>query len=429
MCPPLYHIELCTKDGQPVTKNKIIVTAKVEKIIRKYCSLSPNNEWSGVLFYKVEGNFEEGLTVICQDFLLMDVGSATFTNFKFNNTDISAYMADNMELFECYQGLLHSHDHMKTFFSGTDTATLQSEGSTMPVFVSLIVNNEGKYTAGVTRRVKSVRHITEEGSYQFFGENEVPVTKRYYDETTEILEWYDLAIEKEEVPKEKPDEITNRFYHVKNSKVAAPSYFGNPNGNIVQPVSSSRWGYPWLNKPENPKVIEQKIPFGDEEDDSSSYNIETASPIDHQSEEDIATILDSLPETVKYNPTIIERTMKELLTGCPFVTDKININKWLESANKTYSKRFPDIEDFREWVISNMDSLTNSLPEDEELRSTLETYLNPDDCDIDMVIMNFFVQGLDEWLSDKIKHLKNKKTDVTYLEEMENIIGDYYEYD
>ena len=48
-----------------------------------------------------------------------------------------------------------------TFFSGTDKATLQSEGSDMNHFVSLIVNNAGKYTAGVTRKVKLKQTVNE----------------------------------------------------------------------------------------------------------------------------------------------------------------------------------------------------------------------------------------------------------------------------
>ena len=48
---------------------------------------------------------------------------------------------------------IQSHNQMNSFFSGTDRSTLIEEGMTMPHFVSLIVNNAGKYTAKITRRV------------------------------------------------------------------------------------------------------------------------------------------------------------------------------------------------------------------------------------------------------------------------------------
>jgi hypothetical protein len=37
--------------------------------------MSPNNEWSGILFYKVEGDFDSPeFKIICEDIYLMDIG-------------------------------------------------------------------------------------------------------------------------------------------------------------------------------------------------------------------------------------------------------------------------------------------------------------------------------------------------------------------
>ena len=79
-------------------------------MIRHLCGRIPDREWSGVLFYTVTGTFEEGLTVQCKDICLMDVGSATYTEFD-TSPDIAGYMVEN-DLLDCYLGLVHSHNNM-----------------------------------------------------------------------------------------------------------------------------------------------------------------------------------------------------------------------------------------------------------------------------------------------------------------------------
>ena len=72
-------------------------------MLRKF----PSTEWSGVLFYSHEGSFEEGnLTITCRDIYPMDLGNATFTQFSMSE-DVAAYIANNIDLFECDLGLVH----------------------------------------------------------------------------------------------------------------------------------------------------------------------------------------------------------------------------------------------------------------------------------------------------------------------------------
>ena len=104
------------------------VTRELEKKIRFLCDKLPRNEWSGTLFYTVEGSFANGdLHIIAKDFFLQDVGEAAYTEFK-NDVDLAGYMAVH-ELWDCYTGLMHSHAGMSCFFSGTDLGTLKSEGN------------------------------------------------------------------------------------------------------------------------------------------------------------------------------------------------------------------------------------------------------------------------------------------------------------
>ena len=85
---------------------KLTVKQELEEKIRFLCNQLPRNEWSGTLFYDIEGSFEENnLHVICRDFFLQDVGEATYTEFK-NDVDLASYMAEH-ELWDCYTGLTH----------------------------------------------------------------------------------------------------------------------------------------------------------------------------------------------------------------------------------------------------------------------------------------------------------------------------------
>ena len=91
---------------------KLYVPEKVEEKIRYLIRKYPHTEWSGVLFYKHSGTFENGdLEIICEDIYPMDLGTSGWTEFKMNE-DVAAYMADNIDLFECETGLIHSHHSM-----------------------------------------------------------------------------------------------------------------------------------------------------------------------------------------------------------------------------------------------------------------------------------------------------------------------------
>lgn len=94
------------------TTYKIVIPAKVERLIRFLCERVWDTEWSGVLFYNPVGNFEDGsLEIHCVDILPMDIGTTTYTEFDMS-PDVISYMAQNPELLDCKMGLIHSHNNM-----------------------------------------------------------------------------------------------------------------------------------------------------------------------------------------------------------------------------------------------------------------------------------------------------------------------------
>lgn len=185
---------------------KLIVPENVEEKIRYLLRKFPSTEWSGVLFVTHQGSFENNdLVITCKDIYPMDLGNATFTEFTMNE-DVAAYMSENIDLFDCDLQLIHSHHKMSTQPSGTDLNTLKEEGNERNCFVSLIVNNAGKYYAAITRKIQTKSEVTVKKlgtSYEFFGDGSKELEHK--DETTtkvienEIIEYFDLEVEKHEV--------------------------------------------------------------------------------------------------------------------------------------------------------------------------------------------------------------------------------------
>lgn len=230
----------------------IVIPKNVEEKIRHLCSVVHEVEWSGVLFYKKEGSFENNdLKITCVDIFPMDIGSGGFTDFD-DTPDIAAYRCEHLELLDdgIYEGLIHSHNRMKAFFSGTDTNTLLEEGTDRNHFVSLIVNNAGNYVAAVTRRIKqevhAVAHIvyTTKTHYNSWDDIDIPLSDgetvekdKEETKTIEYVEWYDLNITKEAADNDF-NEIDDRLVAIKEAKAKkayqSPYYgsslYGNSSG-------------------------------------------------------------------------------------------------------------------------------------------------------------------------------------------------------
>lgn len=355
------------------TTYKMIVTQELEKKIRLLCREIHNVEWSGVLFYKVSGKFEDNtLTVTCIDLFQMDEGTGAYTEYDMNS-DVATYMVDHPELLEegVYQGLIHSHNNMPTFFSGTDTATLQSEGSDMNHFVSLIVNNAGKYTAGITRKVKSKKLITEEYSYPTWGDNTINSTKTY-EVSSEYIQWFNLDIEIERGTNNFEDEILARIKEIRSNKSSRynthkynQSEYNKPTGGTYIPV-----GIYDKKLQEKQEVKQTELPFEDE------------SIIDYNK--------------YKINPNIIDWIVKQTITCSMLIPNSSTIDKekWARSMDKLYTERFTDEKEFKIFASNFVDYLVNYTEDEEAI-----DYLEPDE--IPIVIAYYVNQELSKLPKNK----------------------------
>nr|DAS05480.1 MAG TPA: hypothetical protein [Crassvirales sp.] len=315
---------------------KIVIPAEVEKKIRFLCKNIWDVEWSGVLFYKVEGAFEDkSLTIRCVDLFQMDIGTSAYTEFNVS-PDMATYMVDHPELLEegIYQGLIHSHNNMATFFSGTDTATLSAEGNDMAHFVSLIVNNAGKYTAGITRKYKCVQTVSEKYTYPTWN-GEVREGVETFDIEEERLEWFNLNIVFENAADDFETEMMERIKEIKEAKkkVVTPMYGG---GNYPQ------YGYNSYKKDKQDKQLPAKqdeLPFDQPEEENAEIPY----------------------GTITIDPDIVQSIVRQLVTSSIIISNEsaVDVKKWANSMESLYRRRFGSVKEFEYFASNYVDYLIN----------------------------------------------------------------------
>lgn len=359
------------------TTYNLNIPANVEKKIRHLCARVHNVEWSGILFYKVDGSFEiNDLTATCLDICVMDIGSAGYTKFK-DNADIISYRAKHPELLEpgVYEGLIHSHNTMATFFSDTDTDTLGKEGDDVNHFLSLIVNNTGEYTARITRKLrKKVRTETyiktqESASYNTYENKEVVLyndkvteTNKVTDCDDEVVEWFNLNIVKAEV--EYFRELNERLDFIEKSKKKSyipttwnhtKDYSKNTNYDFKSFGNSKKEEtYPTFSKNDYQGTL-----FGDEynydpywefrrkDSEVNNYTKETKSK--EENVEDGLTLADfeQVPERIALSLACQLVSGNIMLKKSEMTT--ANLTKWLNNLDETYADRFGCL-DFKDTI-------------------------------------------------------------------------------
>lgn len=339
---------------------KMVIPLEVERKIRLLCREIHNVEWSGVLFYKVSGSFEDkSLTITCVDIFQMDEGTGGYTEYDMS-PDVCSYMCDHPELMEAgiYQGLIHSHNNMATFFSATDTGTLLAEGSDMNHFVSLIVNNAGKYTAGITRRAKVKQTVNEEFSYPTWGDERLR-GNRVFTVEKEYVQWFNLDIEVERVSNAFENEMLARIKEIRAAKAAqsARNWQSYKDGGVT--FADNRSSYPIDYKP---KIEVQEVKAG-------PANI--AKPVEQKLpfEEDVLDY-----ENLQPDPTIVDWMLKQTLTCSVILPNpsKIDAIKWAASLDEVYKQRFGTVKEFSSFASNFLDFLINDASD-----PTLNDILDP----------------------------------------------------
>jgi proteasome lid subunit RPN8/RPN11 len=130
----------------------LIISDEILDKIKFLCKRINKVEWSGLMFYKVEGSFQKPkeCKLVVKDILLMDKGTHTYTEYDWDE-DVVNYQMDHPETMEenWIIGHIHSHNTMDVFFSGTDWSELNDNCPKHNIYLSLIVNNYMEMTAMV----------------------------------------------------------------------------------------------------------------------------------------------------------------------------------------------------------------------------------------------------------------------------------------
>ena len=395
---------------------KLIIPEEVEKKIRHICQKIWKDEWSGTLFYKPEGSFEDGtLAIRCIDIFVMDIGNSTYTEFDMS-PDVISYMTENPDLLDCQMGLIHSHNNMSTFFSGTDTNTLKEEGVDRNHFVSLIVNNEGTYTAAITRKFKATRVIEEHFSYPTFEDTEVVNTKSYEVEIEE-LQWFYLKIQFEKAEESFCEEINARLEEIKKAKkekaAKTPVYggYGNWQG------SKSQQGTTFPTPTQGITPSQSNIQIGKKVSQTFVEKSSLANPVNKEPElpfevEDEPIVIPY--GEVKFNEKTIKSLVLQLLTGSIIIADssKLDINKWVISMPALYKRRFGEGEygfkQFKAWAEGYIDYICWYTDDDALIKEGIRDYELAAICAYDII--------------EELSKLPENKYIKTYIDILEGYI-------
>lgn len=321
------------------------------------------------MFYNHTGKFEDGsLEIHCEDIYPMDLGTGTFTDFKMDES-VVGYIAENIDLFGCDMGLVHSHHLLGAFISGTDSNTIRAEGNDTNCFVSLVVDTKGTYVAALTRKVKEKKQVTTAdmgSSYKFFGEGSVDLADSQHKTSTvevvdrEVIEYFMLDVEVEQVNNPLAY-LDTRFDEIQESKkkkaTVNPSVTNPPVGKAANTHSS------WVSGKSNTASTSSLQTYDVFDDDYSFRDY-----LNKQRETKELTLfsedeMEEMTDTSKWNPdpTIIHKLVCQMVTCSLIVSDDIDLKQWITRwMNKKYEEIFnSESTQFEEWKEFIVDFMLN----------------------------------------------------------------------
>lgn len=267
----------------------------------------------------------------------MDIGSSGYTEFDMS-PEVIGYMTEHPELLDMQMALIHSHNTMSTFFSGTDISTLKEEGRDRNHFLSLIVNNAGTYTAAITRKVKSINTIQKVYEYHSFNDEIVTGTSEHTEET-EVIEYYMLDITKEGC-NVSFKEIDDRLDEIKKRQASKPKTIinNNPLGRTIPDV---------FDRFPSPKKSTIGSLFDTLPEDVDEVPVMESEPIRQIKEYD-----------GKVNQDDVNNVLVQLITGSVVLRDykSFDIDKWVNEMPNVFGKRFgfheQGLKEYEGWADS-----------------------------------------------------------------------------
>ena len=129
----------------------VIMSQGILDKIQHLCQKINKVEWSGVLFYSIEGSIKNPKTfkITLEDVLPLDKGNSSYTSYKLDDRFVDYLMEEPETRMDWKVGQIHSHHSMEVFFSSVDMSELNDNCPQHNFYLSLIVNNYNHFKAKV----------------------------------------------------------------------------------------------------------------------------------------------------------------------------------------------------------------------------------------------------------------------------------------
>lgn len=239
----------------------------------------------------------------------------------------------------------------------------------MPHFLSLIVNNEGKYCARITRRI-SFPSSSEISYSTWNGQTETEKVESVVNEYIESFP-FDIQIEEDTTVRDgvlqRIKEIEKSKEEEKKNKVPVHGFYGSHYGNFFgarfeddfpEPDYRKDW-CDWNKKDKKGnKVVPVPVQGTLFNPDRKGVNPSTEIP----SKE---TKISNNYSDIKVPADVVKRTFIQMITGSVVsgYSEKFNIEEWINKVMvKAYTRRFPDQEELTEWLDFYIEYLVWNTP-------------------------------------------------------------------
>lgn len=139
------------------------IEKSVVEIIKYLCNEIRKEEWSGIIFYTVEGSIRDikKMSITIKHFFPMHKGSSTFTEYELDDAEFVKFRMANMPVNFMIMGHMHSHNTMGAYFSGTDNEELHDSSASYNYYLSVIVNNYMDAVGRIAFRTKLATPIAK----------------------------------------------------------------------------------------------------------------------------------------------------------------------------------------------------------------------------------------------------------------------------
>jgi hypothetical protein len=185
-----------------------------------------------VLFHTSEGDINdiEKFICKCEYILTLDKGSGSYTEYDLGDNYANAIM-DKPELLDYAMGHCHSHNSMRSFFSGTDEEELTDNAPNYNYYLSLIVNNAGEYVA-------KIAYVGDVKGNKVTYKGKDGTLYEYHLEDKQMVFAHEMEVVKEEI--EVDDFFSKQVTEICKPKAVANTYV-HPYSNQLPLAGSEDW--------------------------------------------------------------------------------------------------------------------------------------------------------------------------------------------